>query len=430
MSLIYCRGVRGAVFVDADTPEAIWDATRELLTSIAAVNSIDPVDIASVIFTTSANLSAAFPASAARQLGWADVPLLGATEMAHSDPAEAQARVIRVLLHWNTARRQDEIVHVYLRGAEVLRAQNPPSHLITGVPDVEKVVPLPTPYKLASRDFHPANTVITLANGVVVGGPEVVIIAGPCSVESETQTFEVAGQLQKLGVRVLRGGAFKSRTSPYAFQGLGERGLKILAAAGAAFDMAVVTEVMGTDELELVARYADVLQVGARNMQNYRLLEAVGRQAKPVLLKRSPSATTEELLLAAEYIMAQGNPQVMVCERGIRSYDPAVRNTFDLNAVPLLKRLTHLPVIADPSHGTGRSDLVGPVSLAAVAAGADGLIIEVHAHPEAALSDGAQSLRPADLAALLPRLKHAASAADRPLGVPGVPVEDDANRAN
>jgi len=284
---------------------------------------------------------------------------------------------------------------------------------LTWLPGVEKVVPILAPYKLASRDFQAAPTVITLDNGVQIGGPAVVLMAGPCSVESRTQTFEVAEALQGLGVRVLRGGAFKPRTSPYAFQGLGEPALQILAEVRATLGMAIVTEVMGPDEVELVGRYADVLQVGARNMQNYRLLEAVGRQARPVLLKRSPSATTEEWLLAAEYILAQGNPQVMLCERGIRSYDPQLRNTFDLNVVPLLKLLTHLPVIADPSHGTGRRDLVGPMSRAALAAGADGLIVEVHAHPEAALSDGAQSLRPSDLAALLPSLHHAAAAAGR-----------------
>jgi 3-deoxy-7-phosphoheptulonate synthase len=284
---------------------------------------------------------------------------------------------------------------------------------LTWLPGVEKVVPILAPYKLASRDFQRAPTVITLDNGVRIGGPDVVLMAGPCSVESRAQTFEAAAALHALGVRVLRGGAFKPRTSPYAFQGLGEPALHILAEVRAEFGLAIVTEVMGPDEVELVGTYADVLQVGARNMQNYRLLEAVGRQARPVLLKRAPSATTEELLLAAEYILAQGNRQVMVCERGIRSYDPQLRNTFDLNAVPLLKLLTHLPVIADPSHGTGRRDLVGAVSRAALAAGADGLIVEVHAHPEAALSDGAQSLRPADLEALLPSLQLAAAAGGR-----------------
>ena len=286
---------------------------------------------------------------------------------------------------------------------------------LTWLPNVERVVPILAPYKLASRDFQPAATVVTLDNGVQLGGPEAVLMAGPCSVESRAQTFEVATALQGLGIRVLRGGAFKPRTSPYAFQGLGEPALHILAEVREALGLAIVTEVMGPDEVDLVGTYADVLQVGARNMQNYRLLEAVGRQARPVLLKRSPSATIEEWLLAAEYILAQGNRQVLLCERGIRSYDPQVRNTFDLNAVPLLKLLTHLPVIADPSHGTGRRDLVGPMARAALAAGADGLLVEVHAHPEAALSDGAQSLRPSDLAELLPGLRFAAAAAGRPL---------------
>lgn len=289
------------------------------------------------------------------------------------------------------------------------------------LPGVERVVPILAPYKLASRDFNPTDTVIRV-NDALIGGKNVAIMAGPCSVESREQTFEVARQLRDMGVKIMRGGAFKPRTSPYSFQGLGEEGLQILADVREQLGMSIVTEVMSQDELPIVAHYADILQVGARNMQNYRLLEAVGNVSKPVLLKRGMSSTIEELLLAAEYILAQGNSQVMICERGIRTFERATRSTFDLNAIPVLKALTHLPVIADPSHGTGRWDLVPPVSLGAVAAGADGLIIEVHSHPEAALSDGGQSLRPDRCAALLQNLERVAAAVGRGLDLARTPA--------
>ena len=285
---------------------------------------------------------------------------------------------------------------------------------------VDRVVPILAPYKLASRDFHPHDTVVPVGDQAV-GGNAVVMMAGPCSVESRAQTFELAEVLHGMGVRILRGGAFKPRTSPYAFQGMGEPALQILADVRDRFGMAIVTEVMGTEEVGLVAEYADMLQIGTRNMQNYRLLEAVGQQSKPVLLKRGMSATLEELLLAAEYILSQGNPNVILCERGIRTFEPSTRYTFDVNAIPMLKLLTHLPVVADPSHGTGRWDLVGPISRAAVAAGADGLLIEVHQHPEEALSDGAQSLRPDRCAALLAELRRVSQAIGRDLA--GAPAE-------
>jgi 3-deoxy-7-phosphoheptulonate synthase len=232
-------------------------------------------------------------------------------------------------------------------------------------------------------------------------------------VESREQTFEIARQLREMGVKIMRGGAFKPRTSPYSFQGLGEEGLQILADVRETFGMSIITEVMAPDEVGLVAQYADILQVGTRNMQNYRLLEEVGRASRPVLIKRGMSSTLEELLLAAEYVLSQGNTQVILCERGIRTFEKATRSTFDINAIPVLKSLTHLPVIADPSHGTGRWDLVTPVSLGAVAAGADGLIVEVHSHPEQALSDGGQSLRPDKCAALLDRVRSVAAAIGR-----------------
>jgi 3-deoxy-7-phosphoheptulonate synthase len=270
------------------------------------------------------------------------------------------------------------------------------------------------PYRQASRAAHAADTVITV-NGVHFGGPEIGVIAGPCAVESRTQTFEIAAALSEQGVRVLRGGAYKPRTSPYAFQGLGRAGLEILAEAGRRYGMAIITEVMTPEELPAVREVADILQVGSRNMQNYRLLEAVGQERTPVLLKRGMSATIEEWLLAAEYILAGGNAQVMLCERGIRTFEPLTRFTFDINAIPLLKQLTHLPVIADPSHATGHADLVAAVARGAIAAGADGLIVEVHTHPEEARSDGPQQLRPAQMAALLADLRALAPIVGRTL---------------
>jgi 3-deoxy-7-phosphoheptulonate synthase len=289
------------------------------------------------------------------------------------------------------------------------------------LPGVEKAVPILQPYKLASRDFKPVDTVVRV-NDALIGGNNVTFIAGPCSVESREQTFEVASQLRDMGVKIMRGGAFKPRTSPYSFQGMGEEGLRILADVRREFGMSIITEVMAPDEVGLVGQYVDILQIGTRNMQNYRLLEEAGRQSKPVLLKRGMSSTVEELLLAAEYILAQGNSQVILCERGIRTFERATRSTFDLNAIPVLKSLSHLPVIADPSHGTGRWDLVAPVSLGAVAAGADGLLVEVHSHPEEALSDGGQSLRPDKCAALIEDLRKIASAIGKSLDLVPAPA--------
>ena len=291
---------------------------------------------------------------------------------------------------------------------------------LRSMPGVDQVVPILKPYKLASRELRPEDTVIdllggTAAGGSSVGGTTIPVMAGPCSIEDRDSTFALAEQLQGMGVKVMRGGAFKPRSSPYSFQGLGEAGLEILAEVRERFGMAVVTEVMTAEEVGLCDQYVDVLQIGTRNMQNYRLLEAVGRTRTPVLLKRGMSGTIEELLLAAEYILAGGNEQVMLCERGIRTYETATRSTFDVNAVPVLKLLTHLPVVVDPSHATGRRDLVEPVSRAAVAAGADGLIIEVHDDPAAAISDGAQTLTPADFARLLQSVDRVARAVDRSL---------------
>ncbi len=283
---------------------------------------------------------------------------------------------------------------------------------LLSIPGVETVHPVMKPYKLAARAFAAEPTRIPLG-AAEVGGEEVVVIAGPCSVEGLENTLEIAAHVGGKGARGLRGGAFKPRTSPYSFQGLGKEGLEILAEARKQSGLPVVTEVMDTRRVELVAEFADALQVGARNMQNFPLLTEVGRTQRPVLLKRGMSATVKDLLLAAEYIMSQGNMKVILCERGIRSYDSATRNTFDLAAIPLLKRETHLPVLADPSHAGGRRDLVNPLSFAAVAAGADGLLVEVHPNPEMALSDGDQTLDFKEFEALMRELKPFVSAVGR-----------------
>jgi 3-deoxy-7-phosphoheptulonate synthase len=258
-------------------------------------------------------------------------------------------------------------------------------------PGVDEVVPISRPFKLSSREFQPQATVIKVG-GVAIGGESIIVMAGPCAVETEGQIMETARAVKSAGAHILRGGAFKPSTSPYSFRGLGEDGLKLLAQAREETGMPIITEVMAPHDVELVSRYADILQVGTRNMQNFVLLDEVGKSEKPVLLKRGLSATIQEWLLSAEYILAQGNRKLMLCERGIRTIETYTRNTMDLSAIPVIKRLSHLPVIADPSHGTGKWYLVNPIAMAAVAAGADGLIIEVHPSPDTALKDGAQSL--------------------------------------
>jgi 3-deoxy-7-phosphoheptulonate synthase len=279
---------------------------------------------------------------------------------------------------------------------------------------VERTVPILRPFKLASREFHPKDTVIDL-NGISIGADQVIVMAGPCAVESREQLLEAAHAVKEAGAKVLRGGAYKPRTSPYSFQGLGEQGLELLAEAREETGLLVVTEVMEPDLVPLVSAYADILQIGARSMQNYALLHAVGEAQKPVLLKRGMMSTVEELLMSAEYILSHGNNRVMLCERGIRTFEPYTRNTLDVSAVPLLKQLSHLPVVADPSHATGKWELVEPVTRAAVAAGADGLLIEVHPDPAEALSDGAQSLKPGRFAALMEHLAPIAEAVGRRL---------------
>jgi 3-deoxy-7-phosphoheptulonate synthase len=293
--------------------------------------------------------------------------------------------------------------------------RNKDRSVLESAPGVDRVVPILAPYKMASREIKKERSVVPLGGRInaKMGGGAVAIIAGPCSVESKAQVLEIAHAVKEAGAVGLRGGAFKPRTNPYSFQGLAEKGLEMLAVARQETGLAIVTEVMSIDQVALVCGYADVLQVGARNMQNFNLLNAVGEQQKPVLLKRGMSATLEEFLLAAEYIMAKGNSQVMLCERGIRTYEDYVRNTLALAAVPELHRVSHLPVVVDPSQGTGKSHLVDSMCRAAVAAGADGLIIEVHNDPEHALTDGAQSITPKQFSEMMRSIRRIAAAVDR-----------------
>lgn len=284
------------------------------------------------------------------------------------------------------------------------------------LPGVLAVNRISQPYKLASRQFHPENSVFPL-DGFTVGGAEIPIIAGPCSVEGRTQLLEIAQAVKEAGAHALRGGAFKPRTSPYAFQGLGEEGLEYLAEARELTGLPVVAEIMAISQIEAMVKYVDVMQVGARNMQNFNLLRAVGETRTPVLLKRGLSATVDELLMAAEYILSGGNTRVMLCERGIRTFETATRNTTDINAIPVLKSLTHLPVILDPSHSTGHANYVAAVGKAAIAAGADGLIVEAHQDPAHAMSDGKQSLTPEALTKMIAQVKAVAEAVDRRLAV-------------
>ena len=284
-----------------------------------------------------------------------------------------------------------------------------PESQIRAMEGVEKLIPILAPHKLASRDFRSENTMIKV-DGVKIGGNDIIVMAGPCTVESKEQIIETAKAVKKAGAKILRGGAFKPRTSPYSFQGLGEEGLKLLKLAKEATGMPIITEVMDTRTVDLVCKYADILQIGARNMQNYELLKEVGKSKCPVMLKRGLSATISEWLMSAEYIMSEGNHNVILCERGIRTFETHTRNTLDLNAVAAVKELTHLPVVVDPSHGTGKYTLVGPMSKAAVAAGADGLIIEVHPNPEKSVSDADQTISIKRFAKLMDELKLVANA--------------------
>src|SRR2546421_487826 len=288
----------------------------------------------------------------------------------------------------------------------------PDAALIELMQGVHEVLRISEPYKLASRTFKPDGTVVTIGD-VRIGGDEVIVMAGPCSAETEAQVRQTAAMVRRAGAKVFRGGAFKPRSSPYSFQGLGEEGLRLLRDAANAENLKLVTEVMDLSQIELIDQYADIFQVGARNMQNYTLLRELGHTRKPVLLKRGISATIEEWLLSAEYVLSGGNTDLILCERGNRAFETATRNTFDISAIPVVRKLSHLPIVADPSHGAGRRDMVVPMARAAVAAGADGLIIEVHSDPDHALSDGAQSLFPSQFDRLMAELRIIAPAIGR-----------------
>jgi len=289
---------------------------------------------------------------------------------------------------------------------------------LEALPGVLEIIHVTQPYKQVSREWKAENTVVRLPTGVTIGGDEIAVMAGPCSVESEEQILAVAREVREAGAVILRGGAFKPRTSPYSFQGLGRKGLELLAKAREETGLAIVTEAMDSEGIDLVARHADIVQIGARNMQNYSLLKHAGRIGKPVLLKRGISATITEMLLSAEYILAEGNAQVILCERGIRGFDTATRFVFDLTAIPLVHKLSHLPIVADPSHATGLRAKVTPMARAAIAAGADGLLIEVHPNPDRALSDGAQSLDPGQFTDLMRQCRAIADVIGRSLAAP------------
>src|SRR5215469_13452624 len=329
----------------------------------------------------------------------------GATER------QIQAVIDRMVETGFNVHRSTGAVYTVLGGVGVNSEQIDPAifEVLDGVKEAHRIA---SPYKLASRSFRPAGSVVRVGS-VAIGGGRVVIMAGPCSVESADQIQRTAELVAKAGGTVIRGGAFKPRTSPYSFQGLGEEGLRLLREAAERNGLLVVSEVMDQTQIPLVAAYSDILQIGARNMQNFNLLREAGKQRKPVLLKRGISATIEELLLSAEYILAGGNYDVILCERGIRTFETYTRNTMDISAIPVVKKLSHLPIVADPSHGTGRRDKVAPMARAAVAAGADGLLIEVHPNPDHALSDGAQSLEPTQFAQLMSEIRIIAPAVGR-----------------
>jgi len=325
---------------------------------------------------------------------------------------QIQAVIDRLVSLGFTVHRSTGTRHTVLGGVGPGEGFEPADfEVMDGVKECHRIA---SPYKLATRSFRPSGTVVRVGD-VDIGGDKVVVMAGPCSVENEEQVNKTAEAVARAGARVIRGGAFKPRSSPYSFQGLGEKGLQLLRAAADRHGLKVVSEVMDHTQIPLIDRYADILQVGARNMQNYNLLRKLGELRKPVLLKRGPAATIEELLLSAEYILAGGNYDVILCERGIRTFESYTRNTMDISAIPVVKKLSHLPIIADPSHGTGRRDKVIPMARAALAAGADGLIIEVHNDPDRALSDGAQSLWPEQFAELMDQLRAIAPVIGRAL---------------
>ena len=328
----------------------------------------------------------------------------GATE------PQIQAVIDRLVEMGFTVHRSTGVMHTVLGGVGPVDQFEPANfEVMDGVKECHRIV---SPYKLASRHFRPEGTVVKI-DSVEIGGPQVVVMAGPCSVESRDQIEETAKIVADSGAQILRGGAFKPRSSPYSFQGLGEEGLALMRAAAERNRLLMVSEVMDATQIPLLTKYSDILQVGARNMQNFNLLREVGKTEKPVLLKRGIAATIEELLLAAEYVMSAGNYNVILCERGIRTFETATRNTMDVSAIPVCKKLSHLPMVGDPSHGTGRRDMVLPLARAAVAAGADGLIVEVHPDPDHALSDGAQTLTPRQFAEMMQQVRAIATAVGR-----------------
>ncbi|MGH9718981.1 MAG: 3-deoxy-7-phosphoheptulonate synthase [Bryobacteraceae bacterium] len=329
----------------------------------------------------------------------------GATE------AQIQGAIDKMVALGFNVHRSTGVVHTVLGGVGAMDIDPADFEVLDGVKEAHRIA---SPYKIASRSFRPGGTVVQVG-GIEIGGDRVVVMAGPCSVETRDQIERIAAIVAEAGAKVIRGGAFKPRSSPYSFQGLGEEGLQILREAADRNGLLVISEVMDQTQIPLLCGYADILQVGARNMQNYNLLRELGRQRKPVLLKRGISATIEELLLSAEYILAGGNYDVILCERGIRTFETYTRNTMDISAIPVVKKLSHLPIVGDPSHGTGRRDKVAPMARAAVAAGADGLLIEVHHDPDKAWSDGAQTLRPDQFTQLMQQLRIIAPAVGRTL---------------
>ena len=327
-----------------------------------------------------------------------------------AEESQVQKVIDRLVSMGFIVHRSSGVMHTVLGGVGPVGDFDPVEfEVMDGVKECHRIV---SPYKLASRHFRPGGTIVKV-DGVEIGGNQVIMMAGPCSVENRDQIEQAAEIVSRGGAKVIRGGAFKPRSSPYSFQGLGEEGLRMMREAADRHKLLVVSEVMDQTQIPLLATYADILQVGARNMQNFNLLRQLGELRKPVLLKRGISATIEELLLSAEYILAGGNYDVILCERGIRTFENATRNTMDISAIPVVKSLSHLPIVADPSHGTGRRDKVLPMARAAVAAGADGLLVEVHPDPDHALSDGAQSLRPQQFAELMDQLRIIAKAVDR-----------------
>jgi len=324
--------------------------------------------------------------------------------------AQVQKVIDRLVGMGFTVHRSSGVMHTVLGGVGPVADFDPIEfEVMEGVKECHRIV---SPYKLASRHFRPGGTVVKIRS-VEIGGPEVVVMAGPCSVESQDQIEQSAEIVARAGAKVIRGGAFKPRSSPYSFQGLGEAGLKMLRTAADRNHLLVVSEVMDQTQIPMLSEYADILQVGARNMQNFNLLRELGLVRRPILLKRGIAATIEELLLSAEYLLSGGNYDVILCERGIRTFETATRNTLDISAVPIVKSLSHLPIVVDPSHGTGRRDKVLPMARAAIAAGADGLLVEVHPDPEHALSDGAQSLMPAQFAEMMRQVKAVCTAVER-----------------